>query len=84
MPTPRVHIIATESRTLCGISVVGNRTWVSSWADWMRDYIATPERCCPKCRRVCLRYSDRVRQIRTADQVRRDHLDNLDLGPNGQ
>jgi hypothetical protein len=84
MPSPRVHIIATEARTLCGLHAAGSRSWTVGWPDWLRQYQADPSVCCPKCRRICLRYTDRVRPIRLADQARAEHLDHLDLNSDGQ
>jgi hypothetical protein len=81
MPSPRVHIIATEARTLCGLLVDNRRSWLASWPDWLRQYQSDPLPCCPRCRRVCLRYTERVRAIRVADLARAEHLDNLDQDP---
>jgi hypothetical protein len=84
MSSPRVHIIATEARTLCGLRADNGRSWQTAWPDWLRQYQADPTPCCPQCRRICLRYTERNRPIRLADLARQERMDHLDLGPNGQ
>lgn len=71
MGTTRVHVSATEARTLCGLRPSRTHAPELPWTDWIDLYRTDRAACCTKCRRALMQYSDRTRAIIAADAAHR-------------
>ncbi len=81
MGNHRVHISATEGRTLCGLLAERPSNPHQPWEDWITLYRADRSTTCNTCRHVALRYANYSRPIRSADA---DHQRGLeDFNPDG-
>lgn len=64
----RVHVSATEARTLCGLRADLPVNRHLPWNLWMDGYRRDPATHCTQCRRIALRSADRTKAIREADR----------------
>jgi len=69
MVTRLYHVDATESRTLCGSSVVRPSAYALPFDQWISHLTLRPEHCCGECRRVCMQSQDRARFIRNQEAL---------------